>query len=54
MTEEPHRSRRKAIMKAHPDVSFESPHPFFFRLYLVIIWLPGRAKEHIARVQLEL
>lgn len=32
MTEEPHRSRRRAIMKAHPEVSIDSPFasfPFF-------------------------
>jgi len=28
MTEEPHRSRRKAIMKAHPEVCIDS-RPFF-------------------------
>jgi Sphingolipid Delta4-desaturase (DES) len=32
MTEEPHRSRRRAIMKAHPEVSIDSPSVSFFRL----------------------
>lgn len=29
MTEEPHRSRRRAIMKAHPEVSIDSPSASF-------------------------
>ena len=29
MTEEPHRSRRRAIMQAHPEVSFETPYLCF-------------------------
>ena len=44
MTEEPHRSRRRAIMKAHPKVSFESPLRLF-HLYLVVIGLFGSAKQ---------
>ena len=30
MTEEPHRSRRRAIMKAHPEVSIDSASASFF------------------------
>ena len=47
MTEEPHRSRRVAIMKAHPEVSFESPLPLF-QLYFVIIGLVGSAEQRTA------
>jgi hypothetical protein len=36
MTEEPHRSRRKAIMKAHPEVSLDPFHPVsFFGCFLL-------------------
>lgn len=44
MTEEPHRTRRMAIMKAHPEVSVEkSVTTFFFRLctYIKVTKLMG-------------
>jgi len=51
MTEEPHRSRRRAIMQAHPKVSFESPYLCFLlfsQLYPALARLPGRARQCIA------
>lgn len=34
MTEEPHRTRRMAIMKAHPEVSVNKPATKFFLVYI--------------------
>src|SRR5882757_4764535 len=42
MTEEPHRSRRKAIMKAHPEVSIDSPSVSF--LFSAV---PCHCKSHM-------
>jgi hypothetical protein len=55
MTEEPHRSRRKAIMKAHPEVSVRILPLSIFQLYLAILSnLPNDAQARVRAFQFDL
>jgi len=48
MTEEPHRSRRKAIMKAHPEVSIDPPSASFLLPAVPRHWtLPNNAQAGV-------